>query len=61
MVYLDRVGSEFWRQRESFGDDIGGIKMTLTKTEKGEPVVFGMFLPIEWLNANILKCVVCSL
>lgn len=35
-----RVGSEFWRQHEQFGDDLTGIKMTLTKTEKGEPFVF---------------------
>ncbi|XP_076799702.1 MYCBP-associated protein-like isoform X3 [Clavelina lepadiformis] len=35
-----RVGSEFWGQRESFGDDLKGIKMTLTKTEKGSPVEF---------------------
>ncbi|XP_077976029.1 MYCBP-associated protein-like isoform X1 [Styela clava] len=35
-----RVGSEFWRQHESFGDDLTGIKMTLTKTEKGVPIEF---------------------
>lgn len=32
-----RVGSEFWKQQERFGDDIGGIHMTLTQTEKGYP------------------------
>nr|CAB3264103.1 MYCBP-associated protein-like [Phallusia mammillata] len=35
-----RVGSEFWKQHESFGDDLTGIKMTLTKTERGSPVEF---------------------
>ncbi|KAL5019985.1 hypothetical protein ScPMuIL_002877 [Solemya velum] len=32
-----RVGSEFWKQQERFGDDELGIHMTLTQTEKGYP------------------------
>lgn len=32
-----RVGSEFWKQQENFGDDITGVHMTLTQTEKGYP------------------------
>lgn len=43
LFVLDRVGSEFWKQHESFGDDLTGIKMTLTKTEQGNPVDFGVF------------------
>nr|XP_026693353.1 MYCBP-associated protein-like isoform X1 [Ciona intestinalis] len=35
-----RVGSEFWKQHESFGDDLTGIKMSITKTERGSPVEF---------------------
>ncbi|XP_078330046.1 MYCBP-associated protein-like isoform X1 [Crassostrea virginica] len=32
-----RVGSEFWKQQERFGDEETGIHMTLTKTEQGYP------------------------
>ncbi|XP_033725528.1 MYCBP-associated protein-like isoform X2 [Pecten maximus] len=32
-----RVGSEFWKQQERFGDDISGIHMTLTQSERGYP------------------------
>ncbi|WAR25478.1 MYBPP-like protein [Mya arenaria] len=32
-----RVGSEFWKQQECFGDDLTGVHMTLTQTEKGYP------------------------
>lgn len=32
-----RVGSEFWKQQEKFGDDLTGVHMTLTQTEKGYP------------------------
>ncbi|KAK3576672.1 hypothetical protein CHS0354_004957 [Potamilus streckersoni] len=32
-----RVGSEFWKQQERFGDELTGINMTLTQTEKGYP------------------------
>ena len=32
-----RVGSEFWRQYESIGDDIGGLKMSLKVSERGQP------------------------
>ncbi|XP_070535835.1 MYCBP-associated protein-like [Ptychodera flava] len=32
-----RVGSEFWKQVEKIGDDITGIQMTLTQTERGYP------------------------
>eukprot|EP00105_Crassostrea_gigas_P026752 XP_011447824.1 PREDICTED: MYCBP-associated protein-like isoform X3 [Crassostrea gigas] len=32
-----RVGSEFWKQQEKFGDDETGIHMTLTKSEQGYP------------------------
>ncbi|XP_063409770.1 MYCBP-associated protein-like isoform X3 [Mytilus trossulus] len=32
-----RVGSEFWKQQERFGDDETGIHMTLTQNEKGYP------------------------
>ena len=32
-----RVGSEFWRQYESVGDDLGGLKMSLKVSEKGKP------------------------
>ncbi|XP_052073904.1 MYCBP-associated protein-like isoform X2 [Mytilus californianus] len=32
-----RVGSEFWKQQERFGDDDTGIHMTLTQNEKGYP------------------------
>ncbi|KAK3094720.1 hypothetical protein FSP39_005416 [Pinctada imbricata] len=32
-----RVGSEFWKQQERFGDDETGIHMTLTQTERGYP------------------------
>ncbi|KAK6958793.1 MYCBP-associated protein-like isoform X1 [Biomphalaria glabrata] len=30
-----RVGSEFWNQRRQLGDDLNGIHMTLTQTQKG--------------------------
>lgn len=33
-----RVGSEFWRQYESIGDDMGGLKMSLKVSERGQPV-----------------------
>ncbi|XP_046350342.2 MYCBP-associated protein-like isoform X3 [Haliotis rufescens] len=33
-----RVGSEYWKQQERFGDETVGIHMTLTQTEKGYPV-----------------------
>ncbi|XP_056002049.1 MYCBP-associated protein-like isoform X3 [Ostrea edulis] len=32
-----RVGSEFWKQQERFGDEETGIHMTLTKSEQGYP------------------------
>ncbi|XP_033115516.1 MYCBP-associated protein-like isoform X2 [Anneissia japonica] len=32
-----RVGSEFWKQQERIGDDLSGIHMTLTQTERGYP------------------------
>lgn len=32
-----RVGSEFWRQYESVGDDLGGLKMSLKVSERGKP------------------------
>ncbi|XP_041458125.1 MYCBP-associated protein-like isoform X2 [Lytechinus variegatus] len=32
-----RVGSEFWKQQERFGDDLSGIHMTLSQTERGYP------------------------
>ncbi|XP_038078337.1 MYCBP-associated protein-like [Patiria miniata] len=32
-----RIGSEFWNQQERIGDDISGIHMTLTETERGYP------------------------
>ena len=32
-----RVGSEFWRQYESIGDDLGGLKMSLKVSERGKP------------------------
>ncbi|XP_041376567.1 MYCBP-associated protein-like isoform X3 [Gigantopelta aegis] len=32
-----RVGSEFWNQQEQFGDDIKGIHMTLSQTQRGYP------------------------
>lgn len=32
-----RTGSEFWKQQELFGDDVTGVHMTLTQTEKGYP------------------------
>lgn len=35
-----RVGSEFWKQSEVIGGEERGIMNTLTKTERGEPVVF---------------------
>jgi len=30
-----RSGSEFWRLHENIGDDVSGLKMTLTKSERG--------------------------
>ena len=30
-----RSGSEFWRLHENIGDDVTGLKMTLTKSERG--------------------------
>ncbi|XP_069102201.1 MYCBP-associated protein-like [Argopecten irradians] len=33
----DRVGSEFWKQQVRFGDDVSGIHMTLTQSERGYP------------------------
>ncbi|XP_046580766.1 MYCBP-associated protein-like isoform X2 [Haliotis rubra] len=33
-----RVGSEYWKQQERFGDETVGIHMALTQTEKGYPV-----------------------
>ncbi|XP_071943244.1 MYCBP-associated protein-like isoform X2 [Antedon mediterranea] len=32
-----RVGSEFWKQQERVGDELSGIHMTLTQTERGYP------------------------
>ncbi|CAH1789365.1 unnamed protein product [Owenia fusiformis] len=32
-----RIGSEFWKQQERIGDDITGMHMTLTQTERGYP------------------------
>ncbi|XP_030841548.1 MYCBP-associated protein isoform X2 [Strongylocentrotus purpuratus] len=32
-----RVGSEFWKQQERFGDDLTGIHMTMSQTERGYP------------------------
>ncbi|XP_022092227.1 MYCBP-associated protein-like [Acanthaster planci] len=32
-----RIGSEFWSQQERIGDDLSGIHMTLTETERGYP------------------------
>ncbi|XP_071490212.1 MYCBP-associated protein-like [Diadema antillarum] len=32
-----RVGSEFWKQQERIGDDLSGMHMTLTQTERGYP------------------------
>ncbi|XP_065841151.1 MYCBP-associated protein-like isoform X2 [Oscarella lobularis] len=32
-----RIGSEFWRMQERIGDELTGINLTLTKTEKGGP------------------------
>ncbi|XP_072032494.1 MYCBP-associated protein-like isoform X2 [Amphiura filiformis] len=32
-----RVGSEFWKQQERVGDDLSGVHMTLTQTERGYP------------------------
>ncbi|XP_076438931.1 MYCBP-associated protein-like isoform X3 [Babylonia areolata] len=32
-----RVGSEFWKQQEQFGDELTGIHMTLSQTECGYP------------------------
>ncbi|XP_023932821.1 MYCBP-associated protein-like isoform X2 [Lingula anatina] len=32
-----RVGSEFWKQQERIGDDLEGMHMTLTQTERGYP------------------------
>lgn len=56
----DRVGSEFWKQSEVIGGEERGIMNTLTKTERGEPVVFGKVLFKSllsvtscWNNLNI--------
>ncbi|XP_019630587.1 PREDICTED: MYCBP-associated protein-like [Branchiostoma belcheri] len=35
-----RVGSEFWKQHERLGDDLSGLNMTLTQTERGYPPPF---------------------
>lgn len=32
-----RVGSEFWKQQERFGDELAGVHMTLTQAEQGYP------------------------
>lgn len=32
-----RVGSEFWKQQERIGDDLAGVHMTLSQTERGYP------------------------
>ncbi|CAG5114452.1 unnamed protein product, partial [Candidula unifasciata] len=32
-----RIGSEFWFQQEQLGDDLKGLHMTLTQTQKGYP------------------------
>ncbi|KAL8622315.1 hypothetical protein ACOMHN_043319 [Nucella lapillus] len=32
-----RVGSEFWKQQEQFGDELTGVHMTLTQAERGYP------------------------
>merc|ERR1719158_100044 len=32
-----RVGSEFWHQQERFGDDLTGLHMTLTQSQRGYP------------------------
>lgn len=32
-----RIGSEFWKQQERIGDDLAGMHMTLSQTEKGYP------------------------
>lgn len=32
-----RVGSEFWKQQERFGDELSGVHMTLIQAERGYP------------------------
>ncbi|XP_070178743.1 MYCBP-associated protein-like isoform X2 [Littorina saxatilis] len=44
-----RVGSEFWKQQERFGDELAGVHMTLTQSERGYPA------PVE--HVGIPNCV----
>ncbi|XP_071824825.1 MYCBP-associated protein-like isoform X2 [Apostichopus japonicus] len=45
-----RVGSEFWKQQERIGNDLSGIHMTLSQTERGYAP------PVEHIrNPNIIK------
>ncbi|KAL8622323.1 hypothetical protein ACOMHN_043327 [Nucella lapillus] len=44
-----RVGSEFWKQQEQFGDELTGVHMTLTQSERGYPA------PVE--KVGVPNCV----